>query len=232
MWRTIMNDIFTWLEERGIPYRNKQLIKQACIHTSFLNEHKYEKGDNERLEFMGDAVLQLYSTTALFLKKPILNEGEMTKLRSQVVREEALAKYSRTLNWNQYILLGVGEEKSGGRNRDSILADMFEALLGAIYIDCGYDAVSKILDEVLLPQVEQPDDTLVVDYKTRLQEYIQADTRNNVVYQVVESSGPSNNPTFVVEVMLDGIALGKGIGHSKKKAEQAAAKEAFEKMVK
>lgn len=227
-----MSDIFAWLEKKEIPYKNKALIKQACIHTSFLNEHKQEKGDNERLEFMGDAVLQLYSTTVLFNKEPILNEGEMTRLRSQLVREEALASYSRTLQWNDFILLGVGEEKNGGRNRDSILADMFEAMLGAIYLDCGYGAAAKILDEVLLPQAMKPGDSLVVDYKTQLQEFIQADTRNTVTYHVVHTSGPSNSPTFEVEVRMDEIVLGVGDGTSKKKAEQAAAKNAFEKLVK
>lgn len=226
-----MGDIFTWLKARNIPYKNKGLIKQACVHTSYLNEHHDVKGDNERLEFMGDAVLQLYSTTVLFNKKPVLSEGEMTRLRSQLVREEALARYSRQLKWNEYILLGVGEERSGGRNRDSILADMFEAMLGALYIDCGYEVVAKILDEVLLP-VALSQEHLIVDYKTKLQEYIQADNRNTVSYRVVSTVGPSNNPTFVVEVHLDEIVLGIGEGHSKKKAEQAAAKDAFEKLVK
>ena len=227
-----MEDIFAWLKGRNIPYKNKSLIKQACVHTSYLNEHHEIKGDNERLEFMGDAVLQLYSTTVLFNKKPVLSEGEMTRFRSQLVREEALARYARQLHWDDFILLGVGEERNGGRNRDSILADMFEAILGAIYIDCGYDAVAHILDEVLLPQAMSPDDSLVIDYKTKLQEYIQADKRNTVGYRVISTSGPSNNPTFMVEVFLDEIVLGHGEGHSKKKAEQAAARNAFEKMVK
>lgn len=227
-----MEDIFKWLQTKGIHIHNHDLIKQACIHTSFLNEHKQEKGDNERLEFMGDAVLQLYSTTVLFNKEPILNEGDMTRLRSQLVREEALANYSRALGWNKFILLGVGEEKNGGRDRDSILADMFEAMLGALYIDCGYTSVAKILDEVLLPHALSPDDSLVVDYKTKLQEYIQADNRNTVNYRVINMNGPSNNPTFDIEVVLDNIVLGVGSGHSKKKAEQAAAKNAFEKLVK
>ncbi|NBK96563.1 MAG: ribonuclease III [Erysipelotrichia bacterium] len=227
-----MKDIFEWLDSRNIPYRNRSLIEQACTHTSFLNEHRQLKGDNERLEFMGDAVLQLYSTTLLFNREPALSEGDMTRLRSQLVREEALSKYSRQLNWNQFIMLGIGEEKNGGRERDSILADMFEAILGAIYIDCGYDAASKILDEVLVPQLVEHSDELVVDYKTKLQEFIQADTRNTVTYNLVKSVGPSNSPTFYIDVVLDGIVLGKGEGPSKKKAEQAAAKNAFEKLVK
>lgn len=227
-----MENIFEWLDAMGIAYKNKELIKQACIHTSFLNEHRQEKGDNERLEFMGDAVLQLYSTTILFKKEPVLSEGEMTRFRSQLVREEALAKYSRQLGWNKFILLGVGEEKTGGRERDSILADMFEAMLGAIYLDCGYAQVSKILEKVLVPMMENPDPDLIIDYKTKLQEFIQADKRNTVSYQVVKSSGPSNAPTFYVDAMMDDIVLGSGEGHSKKKAEQAAAKNAFEKLVK
>lgn len=227
-----METIFDWLDAKQIPYKNKSLIKQACIHTSFLNEHKQEKGDNERLEFMGDAVLQLFSTTILFKKEPILSEGEMTRFRSQLVREEALAKYSRQLGWNQFILLGVGEEKSGGRERDSILADMFEAMLGAIYLDCGYGEVSKILELVLVPQMENPDEDLIIDFKTKLQEFIQADSRNTVSYHLTKSCGPSNAPTFYVDVMLDDIVLGSGEGHSKKKAEQDAAKNAFKKLVK
>ncbi len=227
-----MKDIFSWLDKKKIPYKNKEIIKQACIHTSFLNEHKQEKGDNERLEFMGDAVLQLYSTNVLFARDPILSEGDMTRLRSQLVREEALALYARQLGWQEFILLGVGEERSGGRNRNSLLADMFEALIGALYIDCGYDVIASILDTVLLVHLEKNQDELVIDYKTRLQEYVQADRRNTIVYQVIESSGPSNNPTFVVSVSVDEIILGTGDGHSKKKAEQAAAKDAFEKLVK
>ncbi len=227
-----MKNIFEWLDSRKIPYHNQALIEQACIHTSYLNEHRQYKGDNERLEFMGDAVLQLYSTTVLFKKEPILDEGEMTRLRSQLVREEVLANYSRQLGWNEFLMLGVGEEKSGGRDRDSILADMFEAVLGAIYIDSGYDAAAMVLEEVLIPQMEFHSDELVIDYKTKLQEFIQADKRNTVVYHVVESVGPSNNPTFKVEALMDNIVLGEGIGHSKKKATQAAAKDAFNKLVK
>ncbi len=226
-----MNDIFSWLDDKKIPYKSKALIKQACIHTSFLNEHKQEKGDNERLEFMGDAVLQLYSTNVLFHREPMLSEGDMTRLRSQLVREEALALYARDLGWQEYILLGVGEERSGGRNRDSLLADMFEALIGALYLDCGFDVVAKILDSVLVAHLEKNQEALVIDYKTKLQEYVQSDNRNTISYQVVSSTGPSNNPTFIVSISVDDIVLGMGEGHSKKKAEQAAAKNAFEKMV-
>ena len=126
-----MKTIFDWLKSRKIIVFDKRLIQEALVHSSYVNEHKSFEHDNERLEFMGDAVLQLWTTKKLFLLEPALNEGAMTTLRAQLVCEEALASYSRKLGLNKYLLLGVGEEKTGGRDRDSILADMFEALLGA-----------------------------------------------------------------------------------------------------
>lgn len=225
-------DIFDWLDERGIKYSDRELILNAFVHSSYVNEHKSFSDDNERLEFMGDAVLQVWSTKKLFLMKPPLHEGEMTTLRAQLVCEEALAQYNRSLKLNQFLLLGVGEEKTGGRDRDSILADMFEAFLGAIYLDSGIGAIDQLLEEVITPTINQPKSERVIDYKTKLQEFIQSDTRKTVHYEVVNMSGPSNKPEFEVVVMLDEITLGRGMGFSKKKAEQMAAKDAFEKMVK
>ena len=225
-------DIFEWLKNRNIRVHNKKLIQNAFVHSSYVNEHKLFKTDNERLEFMGDAVLQLWSTKKLFLLEPALNEGAMTTLRAQLVCEEALASYSRKLGLNQYLLLGVGEEKTGGRDRDSILADMFEALLGAIYLDSGMDSVNIILEEVLTPAIKAPKNEKLIDYKTTLQEYIQADSRKTVHYHTVQIGGPSNKPEFESAVMLDEIVLGRGKGLSKKRAEQMAAKDAFDKMVK
>lgn len=225
-------DIFDWLSEKGIPYKNKDLIMNAFVHSSYVNEHKTFLDDNERLEFMGDAVLQVWTTTKLFLLDPPLHEGEMTTLRAQLVCEEALAQYTRTLKLNRFLLLGVGEEKTGGRERDSILADMFEALLGAVYLDSGYASVDKILEEVITPTINKPKSEKVIDYKTKLQEFIQSDSRKTVRYEVVNMSGPSNKPEFEVVVLLDDIILGRGVGFSKKKAEQQAARDAFEKMVK
>ncbi len=227
-----MENIYQWLKQRNIEVNNSELIRQAFIHTSFYNEHKNLKGDNERLEFMGDAVLQLWTTDALFRQRPVLSEGKMTTLRSQLVREEALADYTRKLGWNEYLMLGVGEEKSGGRNRDSLLGDMFEAILGAIYMDSGYESVAKILDEVVTPHIKAPKADDVKDYKTQLQEFIQADSRKSVRYELVKSSGPSNAPTFEVVVKLDDVVLGKGSGSSKKRAEQHAAKDALGKIAK
>lgn len=227
-----MGTIFDWLDEQGIQYENKQRIKEALTHSSYANEHREVRRDNERLEFMGDAVLQLWSSQKLFAIRPLLSEGQMTTLRAQLVCEEALAEYNRQLGLWNYLLLGTGEEKNGGRHRDSILADMFEALLGALYLDQGMKAVDIILEQVLTPAITSPKSEALIDYKTKLQEFVQADTRQTVHYQLVRMDGPSNHPEFEVNVMMDDIILGSGVGTSKKRAEQAAAKDAFEKMVK
>ena len=223
--------ILEWLTEKGIAYKKADKYLEAFIHTSYLNEHRKEKNDNERLEFLGDAVLQIWVSSRLFLLKPALNEGKMTTSRAQLVCEKSLADYSRQLGLGRFLKLGIGEEKSGGRERDSILANTFEALCGAIYADAGMDAVDKILEEVITPIMKHPETTGAIDYKTQLQEFVQSDTRKNVVYELVKTKGPSNDPEFEVVVKLDEIILGKGKGKSKKKAEQMAAKNAFAKMV-
>lgn len=227
-----MNDIFAWLDSKKIKYHNSDLIQEALTHSSYVNEHKEILHDNERLEFMGDAVLQVWTSKKLFALEPVLSEGQMTTLRAQLVCEEALAEYNRVLGLGQYLRLGCGEEKTGGRNRDSVLADMFEALLGAIFIDTGMAGVDIILEEVLTPAISEPKNEKVIDYKTKLQEFIQSDSRKTVHYEVINVQGPSNKPSFEVNVLLDEIILGTGIGNSKKRAEQNAAKDAFEKMVK
>lgn len=225
-------EVFEFLNARGIQINQSELIDQALVHSSYLNEHKQEKQDNERLEFMGDAVLQLWVSNQLMRLKNPLSEGKMTTLRAQLVCEEALATYTRQLKLNQFIKLGIGEEKTGGRDRDSILADMFEALLGALYLAGGMNPIDNILEEVILPLLQNPEQIIQVDFKTKLQEYVQADLRKSVIYEVINVNGPSNKPEFEVQVKMDSIILGIGKGNSKKKAEQNAAQNAFEKMVK
>ena len=139
--------IIEWLDNRGIKVNNKELIKQAFMHTSYANEHR-KNHDNERLEFMGDAVLELWCSEKLFKREPILKEGQMTTLRAQLVCEKALSMYAKELKLNEFLLLGMGEEKSGGRNRDSIVSDMFEAFLGALYLDQCYCHAYIILIQV------------------------------------------------------------------------------------
>lgn len=225
-------ELFDWLKQKNIKVNNEKLILNAFVHSSYVNEHRSFKSDNERLEFVGDAVLQIWSAKKLYLLEPPINEGAMTTLRAQLVSEAALAQYTRELKLNQFLLLGAGEEKTGGRERESIMADMFEAFIGALYLDSGFLYVDKILESVITPHILAPKPENLIDYKTKLQEYVQADTRKTVTYEVVHMEGPNNQPVFEVIVKMDEIILGKGKGLSKKKAEQAAAKDAFEKMVK
>ena len=224
--------IYDFLKENGIRYNSHDLIDQAFIHSSYFNEHESYKGDNERLEFMGDAVLELWTSTKLYHLEPSLDEGEMTKLRAALVCENALATYVRHYKLNQFLLLGSGEEKSGGRDRSSIIADMFEALLGAIYLDTDVKNAFKFLDLLVGPYVTRDAYKLNDDYKTHLQELVQADTKRSISYETLKTSGPSNKPTFKVAVKIDGLVYGIGEGHSKKDAQKAAAKAALEKLVK
>jgi ribonuclease-3 len=221
-----------WLNHRGIRVTKPELIQQAFMHSSYANEHR-RCHDNERLEFMGDAVLQLWSSSAIYALEPPLSEGEMTRLRASLVCEKALAGYARKMELNRYLLLGSGEEKTGGRNKDAIIADMFEAFLGALYLDQGMEAVSIVLHEAMDSYLRHPQALdEFKDYKTRLQEYVQADRRNSVRYVLVSESGPANSPTFTMNAVVDDLVMGTGSGSSKKEAEQNAARNAFEKMVK
>lgn len=224
-------NIFDFLDKHGIEYHNKDLIKQAFVHTSYANEHPEGLGDNERLEFMGDAVLQIWSSDQLYAIEPPLPEGHMTTKRANLVCEKALASYVREYGLNQFLCLGQGEEKTGGRDRDSVIADMFEAMVGAIYLDTNMTNVSKLLNIIITPHIDDVFDEKV-DYKTKLQEYVQADSRKAIVYETVNVDGPSNDPLFDVEVKVDGLVFGKGQGSSKKLAQKAAAKDALEKMAK
>lgn len=221
--------IFEFLKRSGIVFHDKKLISQAFVHTSYMNEHPHGLHDNERLEFMGDAVLQLYSSTKLFAFDPPLSDGEMSTRRSNLVCEEALAKVGREFHLNDYLLLGTGEEKNGGRNKDSIIADMFEAFIGAVYIDTDIQNVWKLLDLLMDRHIKEAT-VSIVDYKTRLQEYVQSDSARTIVYETLHSSGPSNNPVFEVAVKVDGLVYGVGKGSSKKEAQKNAAKDALAKV--
>lgn len=224
--------IYDWLERYDIHPAHHQLIDDAFIHSSYVNEHRKVLHDNERLEFIGDAVMQIWVSERLFRMQPELSEGQMTSLRQKTVCEATFAQVMRHLQLEQFIKLGAGEEKNGGRNRDSILADAFEAFVGALYLTLGMEAVDRILDPVFDEYLKHPEETGVVDYKTQLQEYVQSDIRKAVSYRLLKETGPSNNPTFTMGVYLDDILLGTGTGSNKKSAEQAAARQALEKMVK
>ena len=222
-------NIFDFLDRNGIRYNNKRLIRQAFVHSSYVNEHHGEYADNERLEFMGDAVLQIYSSTKLFKVKPELSEGEMSTRRSNLVCESALAAVAREFELNDFLQLGVGEEKNGGRHRDSILGDMVEAFIGAVYMDTDFENVWKLMELLFAKHFEETTST-VVDYKTRLQEYVQTDSRKTIEYEILSVTGPSNNPVFEIAVKVDGLVFGVGKGSSKKEAQKMAAKDALEKV--
>ena len=226
-----MRDLHKVLSKQfGIVFQNERLLETAFTHTSYANEHRLLNiSHNERLEFLGDAVLQLLISEYLYKKYPKKPEGDLSKLRSTIVREESLAGFSRDCQFDQFIKLGRGEEKSGGRNRDTILGDLFEAFLGALLLDKDVEAVKKFLYQIMIPKVEAGDFEQVIDYKTKLQELLQVNGDVEIVYQVTSESGPAHAKEFDVSVSVDGRVVGQGQGRSKKLAEQEAAKNAFEK---
>jgi len=218
------------LEQFDLVFSDETLLETAFTHTSYANEHRLLKiSHNERLEFLGDAVLQLIISEYLYTKYPKKPEGDLSKLRSMIVREESLAGFARDCQFDQFIKLGRGEEKSGGRNRDTILGDLFEAFLGALLLDKGVEAVKSFLYQVMIPKVEAGDFERVTDYKTKLQELLQINGDVEIAYQVVSETGPAHAKNFEVAVLINGRKSGQGQGRSKKLAEQEAAKNAFEK---
>lgn len=225
-------DLEQFLQNMEIPYSNIDIFKEAFTHPPYANENKLKNHDYERLEFLGDAVLQYHVSRHLFDLYPDLPEGRLTKLRAKLVREESLARFARELNLGTLIFLGAGEINNGGRDRDSVLADIFEALIGAVCYDCGPEYVEKILEITIYKHVEDVNYDEITDFKTRLQELIQADQRKTVTYDLISATGPSNNPVFEMAVKMDDMILGVGIGSSKKRAEQKAAKDALNKLAK
>ena len=174
------------LEQFALVFSDETLLETAFTHTSYANEHRLLKiSHNERLEFLGDAVLQLIISEYLYTKYPKRPEGDLSKLRSMIVRKESLAGFARDCQFDQFIKLGRGEEKSGGRNRDTILGDLFEAFLGALLLDKGVEAVKIFLYEVMIPKVEAGDFERVTDYKTKLQELLQINGDVEIAYQVI-----------------------------------------------
>ena len=219
-------------KEISYTFNNIDLVNEALTHSSYANESKNKKiTHNERMEFLGDSVLSLIVSDYIFTKFKSLPEGELTKVRANVVCEPALAAKARSINLGKYLLLGKGEELTGGRTRSSILADAFESLLGAIYIDGGLEMVR---DFVLIRMTDVMElacsGSFFKDYKTQLQELLQSKTTDKIVYQVVREFGPDHDKTFCVEISVNNEVLGSGEGKSKKLAEQSAAQLAIEKV--
>ena len=216
------------VEEYNIDLNN-ELIKRAFTHSSYVNETK--KGeDYERLEFLGDKVLDFLVSEYLYVNEH-LHEGEMTKLRANYVCENALYEYSKELGLNNYLRLGKGEEASGGRDRKAVVADIFEAFLAATYLTYGLEKAKEIVYDVVIKAIENNENYFLHDYKSVLQEMLQAD-KQGAEYVVVNEEGPSHNNTFTTVVKIDGVILGEGTAGSKKESEQEAAKDALSKMAK
>lgn len=215
----------------GITFKNLDLLKAAFIHRSYLNEDRNVRQSNERLEFLGDAVLSFLTSHFLYTTYPDYPEGKLTNIRSSLVKTTSLADAARTLRLGEMLFLSRGEEDSGGRTNSSLLADTFEALLGAIFLDQGITAAKTFLEGHLFPKAgDIVRNKSYVDYKSLLQEIIQDQTRVSPTYHVTKSEGPDHAKTFWVEVKARGEILGNGMGKSKQEAESAAAANALAAM--
>lgn len=217
----------TELEKKiGYTFRNRQHLETALVHSSFANESKTQIVNNERQEFLGDAVLSVIVSDYLF-KRVLLPEGDLTKIRASVVCEASLAEFAGRIGLGGYLKLGRGEEANGGRNRPSILADAFEALIAAVYLDGGFEAAAKFVLPFATASIDHIESASFHDYKTQLQEIVQKNPEEKVCYVLVDERGPDHDKWFEVEVHLNSNVIGRGQGRSKKAAEQQAAREAL-----
>lgn len=228
-----MNDIenISGFEELiGYKFKNKKLLINALSHSSYANETKNPGGSNERLEFLGDSVLSVVVSDYIYKQLNSVAEGDLTKLRASLVCEKSLHSFAQRIHLGDYILLGKGEENTGGRERPSILADAFEAVIAAVYLDGGIEAARKHILNFIPTDLVHGAKMAFGDFKTVLQEVVQKNPEEKVEYVLIGEEGPDHNKRFVVEVMLNSQVIGKGKGRSKKDAEQLAAKEALELM--
>jgi len=222
------------MDKIGYRFIHPEYLREAMTHKSFSNEQVGATLPfNERLEFLGDAVLDLAVSETLFIQFPDLPEGEMTRIRAEVVNEKGLATVARQLEIGSCLLLGKGEDRSGGRDKDSLLADAMEALLGAVFWDVGYGAVKKIVASLFLDVIRRSARCKAgVDHKTRLQVFLQARHNRPPTYNLIRAEGPDHERQYTVEVCFDDRPIGHGTGRTKKAAEQEAAREALEKLEK
>lgn len=231
MTETIEQDLLQELQQKiGYTFRNSQLLRQAVTHSSFANEGKKHGKNNERLEFLGDSVLSVIVAKHLYLTYRDIPEGELTKLRASLVCEKALDVFADKLELGKYLLLGKGEEMTGGRRRPSILADAFEAVIAAMYLDGGYEIAQKFVLSFIPRNLDTRKVSPLADYKTALQEIIQQNREEKIEYVLVDERGPDHAKIFTAEVLLNSNVIGRGEGSSKKQAEQNAAREALKLM--
>lgn len=218
------------LEERiNYHFNNKMYLKTALTHSSYANEERGLKS-NERLEFLGDSVLSIIVSQYLFELYKNKQEGDLTKLRASLVCEKTLAEFARSIDLGGHLLLGRGEQNTGGRERPSILSDAFEAVIAAIFLDGGMEEAKKFVLSFVIEELKKPAARTTSDYKTTLQEIVQQNGEERLEYVLVAETGPDHNKRFTVEVHLNSNVIGKGSGRSKKLAEQQAARQALELM--
>lgn len=214
-----------------IEFANTDFLKEAFTHSSYVNEHReLNLKDNERIEFLGDAVLELTVTKYLFNEYPNLPEGKLTRLRAAIVCEASLSQFAKEYGFDRYILLGKGEERMNGRKRPSLLCDLFESFIGALYLDQGLDGVIYFLNQTVFPRIKSGAFSHVMDHKTNLQEFLQRNGEVSIDYVLIKEVGPAHEKEFLVEVLAEGNILGQGKGKSKKAAEQIAAANALENL--
>ena len=224
-----MDPVMAIQERIAHAFRDPSLLERALTHKSYANEHRVPF-HNERLEFLGDAVLNLLVSEFLMNKCPDSSEGDLSKLRAAVVSEPSLAAVARHIGLGSYILLGRGEEQSGGRDKDSLLSDGLEALIASIYLDGGQQSASAFISLFFEPLIEKTCSSGgIVDHKTKLQELCQERLKQLPEYRVASESGPDHQKQFEVEILIKGQSYGRGVGRSKKEAEQRAVKEALTK---
>lgn len=217
----------------GIHMHNLELLDMALTHTSYAHEAKQnpKPHHNERIEFLGDSVLSVIVSTYMYNNFPNLVEGQLTKLRAYLVCENSLYEYAKKIHLGDLLLLGKGEEHNGGRQRPSILADAFESVLGAIYLDQGFEIVQQYLLGMMQSEIDYIcQNGIYNDYKTRLQEFLQRDGDVEISYQLLGSTGPEHNKVFTSEVIVSGSVIGEGSGRTKKDSEQHAAQQALKKL--
>ena len=225
-----MNRNISELENKiNYQFKNKELVKHALTHSSYINENKMKKNDcNERLEFLGDAVLELVSSEYLYFEHEDLPEGKLTKMRASMVCEKALAYCAQQIELGEFLRLGKGEEITGGRKRDSVTSDALEALIGAIFLDGGFASAKEFVHQFVLNDLDEK--RLFYDSKTILQEIVQGNMTESVSYRLIKEEGPDHNKSFYVEVCVGEKSYGEGVGRTKKAAEQEAAYKAILKL--
>lgn len=214
----------------GYNHKNPALIKEALTHSSYTSTGKRACKNNERLEFLGDSVLSIIVAEHLFTHYKHMPEGELTKIRASLVCETSLHQFAEHIQLGKFLYLGKGEENTGGRERASILADAFEAVIASIYLDGGIEAAREFVLKFIPVTIDIKQRTVLSDYKTALQEIIQKNKEEKIEYVLVDERGPDHDKSFVIEVHLNSNVIGTGVGKSKKQAEQFAAKEALELM--